>query len=27
MMDGLNSCAPHAMGPRVQFSSTCEQSH
>jgi len=27
MMDGHSSCAPHTVGPRVQFSSACEQSH
>ena len=27
MMDSHSSCAPHTVGPRVQFSGTCEQSH
>jgi len=27
MMDGHSSCAPHTVGPRVQFSGACEQSH
>ena len=27
MINGLSSRAPHAGGPRVQFSSECEQSH
>ena len=27
MMDGHSSCAPRTVGPRVQFSSACEQSH
>jgi len=27
MMDGHSSCAPRDMGPRVQFSGACEQSH
>jgi len=27
MMDGLSSCAPRTVGPRVQFSGACEQSH
>ena len=27
MMDGHSSCAPRTMGPRVQFSGACEQSH
>ena len=26
-MDGLTSCAPHTVGPRVQFSGACELSH
>jgi len=27
MMDGHSSCAPRTVGPRVQFSGVCEQSH
>ena len=27
MMDGHSSSAPRTVGPRVQFSSACEQSH
>jgi len=27
MMDSDSSCAPHTVGPRVQFSGACEQSH
>ena len=27
IMDGLISCAPHTVGPGVQFSGVCEQSH
>jgi len=27
MMDCHSSCAPHIVGPRVQFSGACEQSH
>jgi len=27
MMDGLSSNAPRTVGPRVQFSGACEQSH
>jgi len=27
MMDGLSSCAPRTVGPRVHFSGACEQSH
>jgi len=27
MMDGHSSCAPRTVGPRVQFSGACEQSH
>jgi len=27
MMDGHSSCAPCTVGPRVQFSYACEQSH
>ena len=27
MMDGHNSCASRTVGPRVQFSGACEQSH
>jgi len=27
MMDGDSSCAPRTVGPRVQFSGACEQSH
>jgi len=27
MMDGHSSCAPRTVGPRVKFSSACEQSH
>jgi len=27
MMDGHSSCAPRTVGPRVQFSDECEQSH
>ena len=27
MMDGYSSCAPRTVGPRVQFSGACEQSH
>jgi len=27
MMDGHSSCAPRTVGPKVQFSSACEQSH
>jgi len=27
MMDGHSSCAPRIVGPRVQFSGACEQSH
>jgi len=27
MMDGLSSCAPRTVGPRVKFSGACEQSH
>ena len=27
MMDGHSSCAPRTVGPRVQFSDACEQSH
>jgi len=27
MMDGHSSSAPRTMGPRVQFSGACEQSH
>ena len=27
MMDGHSSCAPHTVGPRVQFSGECEQNH
>jgi len=26
-IDGHSSCAPHTVGPRVQFSGACEQSH
>ena len=27
MMDGLSSCAPRTVGPRIQFSGACERSH
>jgi len=27
MMDGHSSCAPCTVGPRIQFSVACEQSH
>jgi len=27
MMDGHSLCAPRTVGPRVQFSGACEQSH
>ena len=27
MMDGHSSCSPRTVGPRVQFSDACEQSH
>jgi len=27
MMNGFSSCAPRTVGPRVQFSGACEQSH
>jgi len=27
MMDGHRGCAPPTVGPRVQFSCACEQSH
>jgi len=27
MMDGHSSCGPRTVGPRVQFSGACEQSH
>ena len=27
MMDGHSSCTPHTVGPRVQFTGACEQSH
>jgi len=27
MMDGHNSCAPRTVGPKVQFSGACKQSH
>jgi len=27
MMDGHSSCTPRTVGPRVQFSGACEQSH
>jgi len=27
MMDGHSSCTPHTVGPVVQFSGACEQSH
>jgi len=27
MMDGHSSCAPRTVGPKVQFSGACEQSH
>jgi len=27
MMDGLSSCTPRTVGPRVQLNGACEQSH
>ena len=27
MIDDHSSCAPHTVGPRVQFSGACEHSH